>query len=185
MPDAMELQKSLVEQMTAVLSFQAYSHQTMLRSRTMRTHTAAVLKTAKAVKNIIAKGSFQTLLDAEITFQKTELERFSSDADMMASIRKTQKDMAEAIKDYRQLVDNPDAYGARGYRDQDRVGKYPKDTMRKTLRSQAARIANFAKNPLLSPEEKDLHRLRVSMLKRCEQLYENIQERMLKFDGAE
>lgn len=180
-----EKQIALVLQISAALNSQTLSQLALGRSRPMQRHADTVGKTAKAIKSIIAKGSFDTLLNAEIAIQKAELEKFSTDAAMMASIRKTQKDMAEAIKDYRQLVDNPDAYGARGYRDQDRVGKYPKDTMRKTLRSQAARIANFAKNPLLSPEEKELHRLRVSMLKRCEQLYESIQERMLKFDGAE
>lgn len=161
------------------LNSQAVYQEELLQSAAMSEYVTTIEANSETLRNAIANGDFDELMTVEMTIQQIELERFAHDADMMKSIQKTQRDLAEGMKDYKQLRENPAAYRARGYREQDLAGsnkKYPVDTMRKALRGQAARIGNFARNPMLFPVEKEFHQLRVTLLRRAEQLYEDMQK---------
>lgn len=168
------------------LNAQAESHNEVLRSEPVLQYASVIKKSIELMRNILAHGNFETLLNVEMAIQKLEVESYSHDENMVASIQKTREDLAAGILDYRQLVASPESYRIRGYRKRDRTGphkEFPLDTMRKALRSQAARVGNFAKNPMLGPEEKEFHLLRVSLLKQAEKLYENLQARGMGMGG--
>ncbi len=176
------IQKQLLNDAVHWLNAQASSHRTMMNSKPVRHHAVAIMNAVAALRNALAKGDFATLLRLEMEIQQLELARYSNEPGIMATIERTREDLAEGIRDYAQLAENPASYCARGYRKRDRTGaggRFPLDTMRKALRSQAARVGNFARNPMLGPEEKDFHRVRVSILKRAEKLYEELQARAL------
>lgn len=182
MPEPENTQKRLLIDAVYWLSAQASSHRAMMESKPVRHHAVAIMRASAALRDALAGGDFATLLRLEMEIQQLELVRYSNDPGMMASIERTREDLAEGIRDYTQLTEAPASYCARGYRLRDRAGagrNFPLDTMRKALRSQAARVGNFAKNPMLSPEEKEFHLLRVSILKRAEKLYEQLQARTL------
>lgn len=179
-------QEQLFDDTAYWLSAQAMSHREMMESLVVRRHGNAITKAIDALRNALSRGNFETLLHLESEIQQLELVLYSREPSIMASIEKTQEDLAAGLRDYKQLKENPVAYYARGYRRQDRTGinkGFPLDTMRKALRSQATRVGNFAKNPMLSPEEKKFHLLRVSVLKRAEKLYEELQARVLDAQG--
>jgi len=160
------------------LNAQAIYQEKLVQSKVMRQYIMAIEKNITTLREAIAEGDFDTLLAVEQATQKVEMERFSHDESMVASIQKTQNDLAEGVKDYRQLLEIPKIYFARGYRKEDCTGsnkQFPIDTMRKALRSQATRVGNFAKNPMLFQVEKEFHQLRVSLLKRAEKLYVALQ----------
>lgn len=162
------------------LNTQAVFHKKMTQAQATRRYVDAIAQSMSLMREALETEDFEILLDVEIAIQEVELEKFSQSTDMVASIQKTQEDLSEGMKDYRQLLESPEAYLARGYRERDRTGpnkQFPLDTMRKALRSQAARVGNFARNPMLIPEEKAFHLLRASLLKRVEKLYEMLQER--------
>lgn len=182
MAKSRKTQRNLHNYAVQRLSIQALSHRSMLESPPAREHAATINKAIAALRDALADGDFETLLRVEMEIQYLELTRYSSDPDMVAMIQRTQEDFAEALRDHEQLTKNPDSYRARGYRKQDRAGeskRFPLDTMRKTLRSQAARVGNFSRNPMLSPEEKEFHAVRTSILKRAEALYEELQSTIL------
>jgi hypothetical protein len=171
-------QNRLFSEVVHWINAQAESHRQLLRSRAMLVYDAIVDKAVRVLKQAILKGDFETLLNTEMAIQKLEMEKYAFDESVAASIQKTREDLAEGIRDYRQLTGNPKSYLGRGYRLRDRAGpnkEYPLDTMRKALRSQATRVGNFAKNPMLNPKEKEFHLLRASVLKRAEKLYEELQ----------
>lgn len=182
MSKSKKTQKRLFDNAAQKLSTQALSHRSMLESPPVREHAASIRNAIAGLREALADGDFATLLHLETELQYLELTRYSSDPDMVAMIQRTQEDFAEALRDHEQLTKNPDSYRARGYRKQDRAGeskRFPLDTMRKTLRSQAARVGNFSRNPMLSPEEKEFHAVRTSILKRAEALYEELQSTIL------
>ena len=171
-------QKVLFARLSSLIDLQTVSHEKLMQSQAMSDHAAAVRETSAVIQTAITQGSFETLLNTELAIQMAEREKFSRVPKMMESIRKTQEDMSAGLQDYRQLQQNPKSYLDRGYRERDRTGpnkEFPVDTMRKALRSQATRVGNFAKNPMLSMEEKEFHLLRVAMLKQAEKLYEKLQ----------
>lgn len=178
MGDFSDSQRDFFQQTLSGLSVQAILHKKMAQSQSTNRYLGAIEKNMFLMREAIAVGDFETLLDVESAIQIVELEKYSHDESMVQSIQKTQKDLAAGMKDYRQLVETPEAYCARGYREQDCTGpnkRFPLDTMRKALRSQATRVGNFAKNSMLFPIEKEFHLLRVSLLKRAEKLYEALQ----------
>ena len=186
MGEAGDARKDYFQHALSGLSVQAVLHEKMAQSQVMRRYVAAIEKNMSLMREAISVGDFETLVDVETAIQIVELEKYSHDAGMMASIQKTQKDLAEGMKDYRQLIEMPEAYCARGYRERDCVGankEFPLDTMRKALRSQAVRVDNFAKNSMLFPVEKEFHLLRVSLLKRAEKLYEGLQAQAIAANG--
>lgn len=173
-----EFQNQIYDKAINQLNTQAFSHRALMESPAVRRHALAIRKAIKAVREALANGNFETLLNLEIEMQQLEMTMYARDPGMIASIERTRDDLEAGMLDYRQLIDNPKAYRERGYRKSDRTGtnrRFPFDTMRKALRGQAARVGNFAKNPMLSPEEKEFHRLRVAILKRAEMLYEELQ----------
>lgn len=176
-------QKALYARLINMIDLQSSLHQDLLQSESVSDHAAAVRQTAAAIKTALSVGSFETLLKTEMAIQRAELERYAGNPEMVESIRKTRADMAEGLKDYKHLKENPHYYHSRGYRERDRTGPgktLPVDTMRKVLRSQATRVGNFAKNPMLSAEEEEFHKVRVSLLRRAEKLYEQLQMESLK-----
>lgn len=167
---------------TFLLNAQARHHELLLQSPVMEEYFRSIENTMSLMRAALAEDTFESLLAVEEAIQKIEEERFAHDADMLASIQKTRRNLAEGMKDYRQLQGAPEAYLSRGYREQDRTGpekQYPLDTMRKELRGQATRVGNFARNPMLFPAEKEFHILRASLLRRAEKLYEHMQARAL------
>lgn len=171
-------QKALLKQLAYVIDLQSSSHQDLMQSQAMRDHVSAIKQATDAIKTALSGGNFDTLLKTELAIQSAELERYASNPTMMESIRNTQADMVEGVKDYKHLKEDPQNYYSRGYRERDRTGpnrEFPVDTLRKALRSQATRVGNFAKNAMLSAEEEEFHKARVSLLKRAEKLYEQLQ----------
>lgn len=175
-------QKDLYPTLALLVDEQMSAYDVMLKSKTLQVYTAVVRETTAVMQLALTTGDFETILKTELAIQEAEHDRLSKDPKMMESVRKTQKDMEDGRKDYEQLTKEPGSYFRRGYRDRDRTGpnkEFPVDTMRKALRSQATRVGNFAKNPMLSSEEKEFHNLRVGLLKKAEKLYEQIQYRAL------
>ncbi len=167
---------------TYALNTQAQAHGMLLQSPAVRQYVRAIEKGMALMRDALAEDSFESLMAVEEAIQKVEEERFAHDEDMAASIQKTRLDLSEGMKDYRQLLENPEQYCARGYRERDRTGpnkQFPLDTMRKALRGQATRVGNFARNPMLFPVEKEFHLLRTALLRRAEKLYENMQAQAL------
>ncbi len=161
---------------TYALNTQAQAHGMLLQSPAVRQYVRAIEKGMALMRDALAEDNFDALMAVEEAIQKVEEERFAQ------SIQKTRQDLAEGMKDCRQLLENPEQYCARGYRERDRTGpnkQFPLDTMRKALRGQATRVGNFARNPMLFPVEKEFHLLRGTLLRRAEKLYENMQAQAL------
>ncbi len=188
MNESGDLRNAYFDKIAYGLNAQAKYQKQLAQSPAMRRYIGAIERNMAVMREALAGDDFASLLAVERAIQKVEAERFAHDGGMTASIQKTQQDLAEGMKEYRQLTETPEAYLARGYRERDRTGRdraFPLDTMRKTLRGQAARVGNFAKNPMLLPAEKEFHLLRVSLLRRAEKLYEKLQARMLAAYGDE
>lgn len=178
MGESGDARKDFFQNALSGFGVQAVLHGKMVQSQATSRYIAAMEKNMSLMREAIFVEDFETLLDVECAIQIVELEKYSHDASMMKSIQKTQKDLAEGMKDYRHLMEMPEVYFTRGYREQDCTGpnkRFPLDTMRKALRSQATRVGNFAKNSMLFPIEKEFHLLRVTLLKRAEKLYEALQ----------
>lgn len=180
-------QGRLVAEAGRAIEFHAVSHENLLRSQVMRVHVGTFQEMIRILESAISVGSFETIIQIEEAIQRAEYDKYSRNDKMRESIQQTQRDLADGFMDYKQLIENPKAYFSRGYRDRDRLGPnrtIPLDTMRKALRSQATRVGNFAKNPMLGREEQEFHRARVLMLRHAENLYESIQKNVLEKNPA-
>ena len=152
------------------------------RSRAAIDYAAAMEKSAASLEKFTKTASFDQLLKAERIFQQNDQDIYAQVPSTLESVQKGMRDFDAGGEVHRQLLDNPEAYKAHRYREDDRAPPdrlVPLDAMRKALRGQMARIGNYRKTVLGSSQEYDFLSARIALLRRAEQLYDTLQREQL------
>lgn len=159
-----------------VVAATGVSRRLLKKSRSFQEYNKSFVRNTTAIEKALTECDFEQLVEIEQFIQREELDRYDDIPAIKKSVEQGIKDFNEGLKIYRLAKEQPEVYRSLGFRDRDRTGagkRYPYDTMRKALRSQATRVLNFSRNPLLSAEEVEYHNARASLLRKMEKLYED------------
>ncbi len=158
------------------------------RSRASRDYAAAMEKAAVVLRAFTRAASFDQLLEAEQVFQRNDRNVYARAPSTLEAVQKGMRDFDAGKSVYKQILENPEAYRAHRYREDDHAFPdrvVPLDAMRKALRGQISRVGNYRKTVLGNSQEYDFMTARIAMLRRAEKLYDAIQRERLSIPGAD
>lgn len=173
MPDVRALDKLLKR-----ASAQAKAFEKRERSRAGQIYNLVMDKSTAILKEYSRSGSFDQLLRAEKIFQDYDLKAYAKVVSTIQAVQKGMRDFDAGEEVYRQLLNDPEAYKAHRYREDDHAAPdkvVPLDAMRKALRGQVSRVGNYRKNVMSNSQEYDFLTARIAMIRRAEKLYDGIQ----------
>lgn len=152
------------------------------RSRVEKQYGAVMQRAAAALADFTRTASFDQLILAEKTFQDNDLSVYAKLPATMKTVQQGIADLADGEEVYQQLLEEPRAYKAHKYRENERAAPdrlVPLDAMRRALRGQVKRVENYRRNVMGNPQEHEFMSARIAMLRRAEKLYDAIQRQHL------
>lgn len=164
-------------------SAQGKAFEQRARSRVEIQYGDSMQAAAEATVKFTATASLDELLQAEKTFQTNDLLIYAQRPATVKSVQEGMQDLEDGEAVYRQLLEKTDAYKEHVYRRKERIPPehiIPLDAMRRAIRGQVKRVANYRANVMGNIREQDFLSARIEMLHRAEQLYDAMQrERLL------
>lgn len=154
------------------------------RSRVEQEYGIAMSRSATALLEFTRYASFDELIEAENTLQKNDLIVYAQRPATTKAVQEGMDDFDAGMEVCQQLLHDTAAYKAHSYRKKERLPPekiIPLDAMRRALRGQVKRVENYRANVMGNAQEQEFMSARIALLRRAEELYDEIQrERLLQ-----
>lgn len=171
-----------VARVLRIAAAQANAFNKRERSRAAIDYGIVMERSTAGIREFTKNATFDQLLLAERVLQQNDQDAYTKVPSILQAVQKGMRDFEAGCEVYRQLLNQPEAYKAHRYREDDCASPdrvVPLDAMRKALRGQISRVGNYRKTVLGSPQEYAFMTARISMIRRAEKLYDAIQRECL------
>ena len=165
-----------------IVSAQGDAYERRAKSRAEKQYGDVMRIAADILMEFTHAASFEELVQAEKAFQENDLVIYAQRSATAKAVQEGIDDLEDGEAAYRQLIESTDAYKGHRYRKKERIPPekiIPLDAMRRALRGQVKRVANYRANVMGNVQEQAFMSARIAMLRRAERLYDAMQRERL------